>query len=65
MHRVLQVRQRDALGDAPPLIVAFTWYTLYTHECAAHIGHCPLMRYGGDLDTEFGQPVHELSLIHI
>ena len=38
-------------------IVAYTWYTLYTHECAkappVGLGHCPLMRSRADLAAEF------------
>eukprot|EP00729_Bicosta_minor_P007066 gene7066-13143_t len=38
-------------------VMAYTWYTLYTHQCATGppngLGHCPLMRNPADLDAEF------------
>tara|TARA_B110000208_G_scaffold148731_1_gene179484 strand:- start:50 stop:1228 length:1179 start_codon:yes stop_codon:yes gene_type:complete len=41
-------RASDARAGGKVPIIAFTWYTLYTHTCAkappVGLGHCPLMR---------------------
>jgi hyaluronoglucosaminidase len=53
----LTLREAMRVNTRRVPVVAFTWYTLYTHECAvpppAGLGHCPLMRNARDLAAEF------------
>ena len=53
IKEAVRQRKRLQLSDTP--IAAFTWYTLYNHDCAAV--HCPLMRTQADLHAEFSEPL--------
>ena len=53
------LRQRRRLGISRTPIIAYTWYAVYSHQCDAVLGHCPLMRDPVDLDAEFLKPTRE------
>jgi hyaluronoglucosaminidase len=49
----MELREVQRVNPAGYPVVPFTWPDLYTHQCAAVVGHCPLMRSPADLDSEF------------